>query len=186
MGKVVVAEFVSADGVIEAPSWTAPFWNDDIADFKSPEVADADALLLGRNTYEMFAASWPNHPEEGEYKDKMNSMPKHVATTTRTELEWNATPIPGDLAETVAKLRAEQNLLVFGSATLVDYLRAHNLVDEYRLVVYPVLLGKGARLWNPVEAEATMELIASKVLDNGVILATYRVTEPSVTRPSFD
>ncbi|MET7767108.1 dihydrofolate reductase family protein [Nocardia sp. NPDC005366] len=185
MGKIVVAEFVSADGVIEEPVWTAPYWNDGIAAFKNPEVFDADALLLGRTTYEGFAAAWPNHPEEGDYKERMNSMPKHVATTTLSDLEWNATPITGDLADGIAALRAEQNLLVFGSATLVEFLRAHNLVDEYRLVIYPVVLGSGARLWSPVDAEATLALESSEVLDNGVILATYRVTETSVKRPSF-
>ncbi|WP_067826276.1 dihydrofolate reductase family protein [Nocardia inohanensis] len=184
MGKIVVAEFVSADGIIENPAWTVPFWSDDIAAYKSAEMDDTDALLLGRVTYEGFAAAWPNHPEEGAYKDKMNSMPKHVATA-QPELEWNASRIEGDLAETIGKLKAEQNLLVFGSGRLVDFLRANGLVDEYRLVVYPVLLGQGQRLFNAVDAEATMELAESKTLDNGVILATYRVTSPTVTRPSF-
>lgn len=186
MGKVVVSEFVSADGIIENPAWTVPFWNDGIANFKSPEVFDADALLLGRATYEAFAASWPEHPEEGDYKDRMNAMPKHVATTTATDLTWNATRIEGDVAEAVAKLRAERNLLVFGSGELTDALRAANLVDEYRLVVYPVLLGKGRRLFTDVDAEETLELTGSEVLDNGVILATYKVTAHTVERPSFD
>ncbi|MGV9611774.1 dihydrofolate reductase family protein [Nocardia xishanensis] len=186
MGKVVVSEFVSADGIIENPAWTFPFWNDSIANFKSREVFDADALLLGRTTYEGFAAAWPDHPEEGEYKVRMNSMPKHVATTSLTELAWNADRIEGDVAEGVAKLRAERNLLVFGSGNLINTLRANHLVDEYRLVIYPVLLGKGQRLFDDVEAEDTMELADSEVLGNGVILATYKVTAHSVVRPSFD
>jgi dihydrofolate reductase len=185
MGKIVVAEFVSADGIIENPAWTFPFWTDSIADYKSPEVVESDALLLGRTTYQGFAGAWPDHPEEGDYKDRMNSMPKHVVTTTLSELEWNATRIEGDLAEGIAKLRAEQNLLVFGSGTLVSLLRANQLVDEYRLVIYPVLLGKGLRLFENVDAEDTLELASSEVLDNGVILATYKVTEHSVARPSF-
>lgn len=184
MGKIVVSEFVSLDGIIENPAWTAPFWNDAIADYKSAEMEDTDALLLGRGTYEMFASSWPTHPEEGWYKDKMNSMPKHVASS-QADLEWNATRIEGDLADSIAKLKAEKNLLVFGSAQLVHFLNAHGLVDEYRLVVYPVLLGKGDSLWSSVDAEATLELSESKALDNGVLLSTYRVTAPSVVRPSF-
>lgn len=184
MGKIVVAEFVSLDGIIENPAWTAPFWNDAIADYKSDEMQQVDALLLGRTTYEGFASAWPTHPEEGWYKDKMNSMPKHVASS-QAELEWNATRIEGDLAESIAKLKAEQNLLVFGSGKLVHFLNAHGLVDEYRLVVYPVLLGKGDSLWESVDAEATLELSENKALDNGVLLSTYRVTAPSVVRPTF-
>ncbi|MFJ4658766.1 dihydrofolate reductase family protein [Nocardia sp. NPDC088792] len=184
MGKIVVAEFVSADGIIENPAWTVPYWSDEIAAYKSAELDEADALLLGRTTYEGFAAAWPNHPEEGAYKDKMNAMPKHVVSA-RPELEWNAARIEGDLAESLAELRTEQNLLLFGSGRLVDFLRANNLVDEYRLVVYPVLLGQGLRLWNPVDAEATLALADSKTLGNGVVLATYRVSSPTVTRPTF-
>ncbi|MCM6777554.1 dihydrofolate reductase family protein [Nocardia sp. CDC159] len=185
MGKVVVAEFVSLDGFIQDPAWTAPFWHDRIGDFKSAELQEAEALLLGRSTYQMFAASWPNHPEQGAYKDKMNAMPKYVATTTLTQLEWNAQRIEGEVTEGIAKLRTERNLLVFGSGTLVDYLRAHELVDEYRLVIYPVLLGNGLRLFNLTEVEATLTLNNSQALDNGVLLATYRVSANSVTRPSF-
>ncbi|MVU79968.1 deaminase [Nocardia sp. ET3-3] len=184
MGKIVVAEFVSTDGYIQDPAWTAPYWNDAIAAYKSAELDEADALLLGRTTYQGFAAAWPNHPEEGAYKDKMNSMPKHVMTS-RDGLEWNATRIEGDPAESIGKLRTERNLLLFGSASVVEFLRANGLVDEYHLVVYPVLLGSGLSLWKPVEAEATMELTQSRSLDNGVVLATYKVTSPSVVRPSF-
>ncbi|MGW4631441.1 dihydrofolate reductase family protein [Nocardia sp. NPDC004415] len=176
MGKIVVAEFVSADGIIENPAWTAPYWNDAIGEFKNPEVFDADALLLGRVTYEGFAAAWPAHPEEGEYKDRMNSMPKFVATSTGSELDWNATRIEGDLAESIAKLRAEHDLLVYGSAALVELLRAHDLVDEYRLVVYPVFVGKGLRLFTDVDATAELELTSSETLDNGVQLNVLTVT----------
>ncbi|WP_030514134.1 dihydrofolate reductase family protein [Nocardia sp. NRRL WC-3656] len=185
MGKIVVAEFVSLDGFIQDPLWTAPFWCDGIAKYKSGELEAVDALLLGRTTYQMFAASWPDHPEEGAYKDKMNGMPKYVATDSLRDLEWNAQRIEGDLAAGIAKLRTEQNLLVFGSASLVKYLREHELVDEYRLVVYPVLLGSGLRLFESVEPEATLALAESEVLDNGVVLTTYRVTGNSVVRPSF-
>ncbi|KAF0849576.1 dihydrofolate reductase family protein [Nocardia caishijiensis] len=180
MGKIVVTEFISADGVIENPAWTLPYWNDDIAAFKNPEIFDADALLLGRTTYEGFAAAWPNHPEEGDYKDRMNAMPKFVATSVEGELEWNATRIEGDLAETVAKLRAEQNLLVFGSGAFVEFLRANSLVDEYRLVVYPVLIGKGRRLFTDVDAQATMALTSTETLDNGVQLTVYTVTSAAL------
>ncbi|MEV5648085.1 dihydrofolate reductase family protein [Nocardia sp. NPDC052254] len=185
MGKVVVAEFVSLDGFIQDPSWTAPFWTDGIANYKSGELNGVDALLLGRNTYQMFAASWPEHPEEGAYKDRMNGMPKYVATETLSELEWNANRIEGDVAAAVTKLRTDTDLLVFGSASLVKYLREHQLVDEYRLVVYPVLLGSGVRLFESVDPEATLALAESEVLDNGVLLTTYRVTDNSVVRPSF-
>lgn len=185
MGKIVVAEFVSLDGFVQDPSWTAPYWNDRIAAYKSAELEAVDALLLGRSTYQMFATSWPNHPEEGAYKDKMNSMPKYVATESLSELDWNARRIEGELADGIAKLRADHDLLVFGSASLVKFLRENELVDEYRLVVYPVLLGSGLRLFEAVEPEATLNLAESEVLDNGVVLSTYRVTANSVERPNF-
>lgn len=175
MGKIIVSEFISADGIIENPAWTAPYWNDVIGDFKNPEVFDADALLLGRTTYEAFAAAWPEHPENGEYKDRMNSMPKFVASSA-TDLAWNATRIDGDLAEAIGKLRAENDLLVFGSGTLVKFLRANNLVDEYRLVVYPVHIGSGLRLFTDVDTQATLELTSSETLANGVQLNVLAVT----------
>ncbi|MGI1849556.1 dihydrofolate reductase family protein [Rhodococcus sp. SJ] len=187
MGKVTVTEFVSADGIMENPAWTFPYWNDTIAAFKDAELNEADALLLGRTTYQEFAAVWPDHPgEDDASKAQMNDIPKHVATTTLTELEWNATRIEGDVAEGIRALKAEKNLLVMGSGSLVEFLRSQGLVDEYRLAVYPVLVGSGRRLFDSVEAQATLDLRDCKVLDNGVLLLVYSVVSDTVAVPDFD
>lgn len=186
MGKVTVTEFVSADGVMENPAWTFPYWNDTIAAFKDAELNEADALLLGRTTYQEFAAVWPDHPgEDDASKTQMNDIPKFVATTSLAELEWNATRIEGDVAQGVRALKAEKNLLVMGSGSFVGFLRRHSLVDEYRLVVYPVLVGSGRRLFDPAEVQATLDLRDCKVLDNGVLLLDYTVVSDAVTLPDF-
>jgi dihydrofolate reductase len=172
MGKVVVTMFYSLDGVMEEPAWTFPYWNDEIAAFKGSEFEALDAHLLGRVTYEGFAEAWP--PREGEPgADTMNNMPKHVATTTLKNLEWNNSHIlEGDLTEAVNKLKAqyEGDILVAGSATLVNSLLERNLVDEIRLLVYPVVLGKGKRLFT---TEAKLKLIETKTFSSGVVLLRY-------------
>ncbi len=175
--RVVVTEFVSLDGVFESPSWTAPYWNDEIAAFKASEMASADALLLGRVTYEGFAAVWLSSTEDGA--PEMNAVPKHVATTplTQDDLDqtgWNARRLDGEVAEAVRALRAEPggDLLVYGSARLVQTLTRAGLVDEYRLLVYPVVLGAGRRLF---ETEpATLDLVEARPVGSGVTALVYR------------
>ncbi|MFN8377671.1 MAG: dihydrofolate reductase family protein [Anaerolineae bacterium] len=173
MRKIVVTEFVSLDGVVEHPVWTVPYWNDEIASFKGEEQLATGALLLGRVTYEGFAAAWPNSKDEGA--DQMNSMPKYVVTNTLTNLEWNNShPISGDAVEGIKRLQQESgpDLLVYGSATLVQTLVQHDLVDSYRLLVYPVVLGTGKRLFQH-GTTATLRLVESKAFSTGVTALLY-------------
>ena len=159
MRKVVVSEFVTLDGVMEDPSWTFQFSSEEQQKFKFDELAASDTLLLGRVTYEGFAAAWPNMMEQyggprraelGEYADMMNGYPKYVVSTTLEEpLEWNnSTLIVGDVAEEVSRLKQQpgKDILIFGSGDLVDTLMRRDLIDDYRLMVFPVVLGSGQRL----------------------------------------
>ena len=177
MRKVVVSEFVSLDGVFEAPSWTVPFRSEEGEAFKLAELRAADALLLGRVTYDGFAAAWPGMAEQtGEYGAMMNAYPKHVVSTTLQEAEWNnSTIIDGDVAEAVAGLKEQpgRDILVFGSGRLVGTLIDHNLIDEYRLLVFPVVLGTGQRLF-PEGRGATLHLVEAKPFRSGVVALTYR------------
>jgi dihydrofolate reductase len=143
--------------------------------FKLQEVLEAGAHLIGRVTYESFAGAWPERT--GEFADKMNSMPKYVVTTTLDELEWdNSTPIKGDVAEEVTKLKQQDGgpILVAGSRTLVHTLMEHDLIDEYRLMVFPVVLGSGKRLFPESPDRTKLELVDTKTFDTGVQVHTYR------------
>jgi len=185
--RVIVSEFVSLDGVIEDPGgagefdrggWSFRFDRGPEGDkFKFDELAAADALLLGRKTYEGFAAAWPQMEEQtGEYGAWMNGYPKHVASRTlREPLEWNATLIGEDLAEEVSKLKQQdgKDILIFGSGDLVNTLMEHDLIDEYRLMVFPVVVGKGKRLFGDAGETKDMRLVDTKSLGSGVIVLTY-------------
>lgn len=185
MRKVIVSEFMSLDGVIEAPGpahdfkhagWTMPYWGDDIAAFKKAELFAADALLLGRKTYEGFAAAWPKMQDPEGFADRMNGLPKYVATTTLKKLEWNNSHVlQGDVAPAVGKLKREsgKDILVAGSGRLAQALLRHGLVDEYTLLVYPVVLGEGQRLFE-AGAQAKLELIESRPFKSGVAAQRYR------------
>ncbi|MGI0156822.1 MAG: dihydrofolate reductase family protein, partial [Thermoplasmata archaeon] len=151
-----MTEFMTLDGVVEAPGgepthphagWTMPYGVPELFAYKLRETLDAESLLLGRVTYEGFAVAWPER--EGEFADKMNSMPKHVVTGRLHELGWNATPLTGDVPAAVSGLKANAGgpILVAGSATLVRTLLAHGLVDELRLMVFPVMIGSGLRVF---------------------------------------
>jgi dihydrofolate reductase len=184
MGRIVVTEFVSLDGVMEAPggedfkykAWTFEFdRGEDGNQFKLDETLEAEALLLGRVTYEGFAAAWPSRDDE--FADKFNTMPKYVVSSTLVEPEWNnSTVLKGDVAEEVAKLRQEQDgdVVVHGSAQLVQTLIEHDLVDELRLMVFPVVLGGGKRLFDETSDKKALQLVDSKVVGDGVAILTYR------------
>lgn len=184
MGRVVVTEFVSLDGVMEAPGgepgyrhtgWVATFLDEGQFQYKLDEVFAQEALLLGRTTYEGFAEAWP--PREGEFADKMNSMPKYVASTTLQKAEWNnSTVLEGDAMAAVAKLKRELagDMLVVGSRTLVNALKQHDLVDEYRLMVFPVILGSGMRIFDETVDATTLKLVDTHPLQNGAVVLTYR------------
>jgi dihydrofolate reductase len=185
MGRIVVTEFVSLDGVVEDPGgaedfehggWSFEFDRGDEGDkFKLDETLDAEAQLLGRVTYQGFAAAWPSR--EGEFADKFNSMPKYVVSSTLDEAEWNnSTVLSGDVVEEVTKLKQELDgvILIAGSVQLVQTLTEHDLVDEYRLMVFPVVLGSGKRLFGETSEKKTLRLTDSKqVGSDGVTILTY-------------
>jgi dihydrofolate reductase len=186
MGKIVVTEFVSLDGVIEDPGgaedykhggWTFEIDRGDEGNrFKLDELVEADAQLLGRVTYEGFAAAWPEREDPMGFAEKMNSMPKYVVSSTLQEASWNnSTILSGDLADEVAKLHREIDgvILVAGSAQLVQGLLEHDLVDELRLMVFPVVLGEGKRLFGDVTEKKPLRLIGSKIYGDGVAVQTY-------------
>jgi dihydrofolate reductase len=185
MGNVVVSEFVTLDGVFEDPGgaegferggWAFQFERGEEGDrFKLDEVMASDALLLGRTTFEGFAEAWPSR--EGEFADKFNGMPKYVVSSTLKEPQWNnSTVVGGDVAARIAELKREHadDILVNGSGQLVATLLEHGLVDELRLMVYPVLLGAGKRLFAD-GGRSSLRLVDTKpVGPEGVVILTYR------------
>ena len=187
MGKLAVSEFMSLDGIIEDPGgaegyaqggWSFRNPTPDGDQFKLTELRDADVLLLGRVTYQGFAAAWPAMEDTtGEYGKKMNGLPKVVVSTTLTEATWkNSTILSGDVPAGVAELkrRFDGDVLVFASATLVDTLREHDLVDEYRLMVHPVVLGRGKRMFKEGAAGTGLKLAECRNVGPDVLLLTYR------------
>jgi len=176
MRKVVVTMFVSLDGVMEEPAWTMPYWNDEIAKFKLDELMATDTHLLGRVTYQGFAAAWPSRTDEQGFADRMNSLPKYVVSTTLEKVEWNNSRlIKANVAEEVSKLKQQpgQDILVAGSATLVQTLMHHDLIDEYRLLTYPVVLGSGKRLFRD-GSKAALKLVETRAFSSGVVLLRYQ------------
>jgi dihydrofolate reductase len=184
MRRIVAAEYLSLDGVTEDPGpagdfkyrgWTSPYWNDELSDHQSELLFASDALLLGRVTYEEFVASWPLRSGD-PFTDKMNSMAKFVASTTLSEpLEWNSTLLTGDVADEVAALKQQpgQDLLIYGSGQLVSTLMQHNLIDVYRLMLYPLVLGIGKRFFKDGIDKTTLTLSDTKTTATGVVVLTY-------------
>jgi dihydrofolate reductase len=184
MRKVIVTEFVSLDGIMEDPGgaesykyggWSMPY---DTGMYKFDELFASDAQLLGRVTYQGFSKAWPTMEGTGEFGERMNSMPKYVVSTTlkESELKWNNSHlIKGNLVGEVSRLKQQpgQDILVAGSARLVQSLVKQDLVDEYHLLVYPLVLGSGKRLFADVD-KATLKLIEAKPLDSGVVLFIYQ------------
>jgi dihydrofolate reductase len=175
---IVVSEFLTLDGVFEAPGgeyhpdgkggWTFSAFSPELGAYKQAELEDADALLLGRVTYEHFAAAWPEMTDDTGLADRMNGLPKHVVSTTLSKpLAWNATPVddPAGLSG---------NLLVFGSGELVHALLRRGLVDELRLQVFPVLLGSGRKLFRDGIGTGDLELAGERLFPNGVVALEYR------------
>jgi dihydrofolate reductase len=187
MRKVVASEFVSLDGVMEDPGgaekfvhggWTMPYWSDEIGQFKFEELKAADALLLGRVTYEGFAAAWPTMTDTGEFGELMNNLPKLVASTTLERADWNnSTIIRGNVPEEVARLKQQpgQNMLIGGSARLIQSLLEHDLIDEFLLLVYPVVLGSGKRLFGEQRTKTPLKLVESRPFGSGVIAMVYQL-----------
>jgi dihydrofolate reductase len=177
--KVIASEFVSLDGVMEEPGWTFQFSSEEQDQFKFDELAASDALLLGRLTYEGFAAAWPQMEEQtGEYGAWMNGYPKYVASTTLEEpLEWNnSNLIQGNVAEEVSRLKQQpgKDILIFGSGDLVNMLMQHDLIDEYRIMVFPVVVGSGKCLFGDGSDTKVLELVETKTFGSGVVVLTYQ------------
>jgi len=184
MGRIVVTEFISLDGVIEAPGggedykhggWTFEIDRGDEGNqFKLDETMSSAALLLGRRTYEGFAAAWPER--DGEFADKFNAMPKYVVSSTLRDPEWtNSTVLSGDVVDEITKLKKEQDgdIVVHGSARLVQSLIENDLVDELRLMVFPVVLGTGKRLFGETTDKKRLRLSSSTVVGDGVAIQVY-------------
>ena len=184
MGSIVVSEFVSLDGVMQAPGGGEDYehagWTFEIArgeegdSFKLKETLDAEALLLGRVTYEGFAAAWPSM--QGGFADKFNGMPKYVVSSTLKAPEWNnSTVLAGDVVEEVTGLRErlEGEIVVHGSAQLAQTLLEHDLIDELALMVFPVVLGSGKRLFGATSAKKPLRLEDSRIVGDGVAILTY-------------
>jgi dihydrofolate reductase len=184
MGRIVVTEFASLDGVMEAPGGGEDFehggWSFEIArgeegdKFKLDETLASEALLLGRVTYEGFAEAWPTRTDE--FADKFNSMPKYVVSSTLENPEWNnSTVLKGDVVDAVSKLKGEVDgdIVVHGSAQLVHTLIDNDLVDELRLMVFPVVLGKGKRVFGETSDKKSLKLSDSKTVGDGVAILVY-------------
>jgi dihydrofolate reductase len=188
MGRIVVTEFVSLDGVMEDPGgsedfkyggWSFEYSRGEEGDrFKLEETMDAAAMLLGRVTYEGFAAAWPDREDEAGFADKFNSMPKYVVSSTLSDPEWNNSTViePGEgLAERIARLRDQHDgdVVVAGSAQLVHWLLENDLVDELRLMVFPVVLGQGKRVFGETTDKKPLKLTRSQTVGDGVAILVY-------------
>jgi dihydrofolate reductase len=187
MRKLIASECVTLDGVIENPDWTLRFMGEEQQYYKFDELAASDPLLLGRTTYEEFAAAWPSMMEQyhgprqaelGEYAEMMNGYPKHVVSRTLQEpLEWNnSTPVRGNVAERVLRLKRQpgKDILLFGSAQLVNALMRDDLNDEYRLMIFPIIVESGRRLFEHGLEETVLRLVDTTTFGSGVVVLTYR------------
>jgi dihydrofolate reductase len=180
MRKVVAVELVSLDGVMESPEeWAFSYSNDEMEEANASGMAASDALLLGRVTYEQMAAYWPNQPGGVPMVDYINSVPKYVVSTTLEEpLEWNnSTLIEGDVAEEIVRLKQQpgETITILGSGALVLSLLRGDLIDELRLMVHPLIVGGGKRLFE--DGRQALELVDSKTFGTGVVYLAYQLPE---------
>ena len=192
MGTLTIATFVTLDGIMQAPGgpdedrdggfghggWSFPYFSVDMGDVISNVFANAECFLLGRRTYEIFAASWPNFPDTADpVASSLNTLPKYVVSTTLEKAEWEPTTIiRGDVPAEVAELKQRHSgeIQVHGSAGLAQTLHAHGLIDEYRLFIEPIVLGTGKRLFEPGAAPTSLRLVDSKAMDKGTMMAIYQ------------
>jgi len=186
MRKVIVSEYVTLDGVMVDPGggegtkhggWSFQFWSEEAAKFKFDELFASDALLLGRVTYQGFAKAWPSMTDEQGFADRMNSLPKFVVSRTLEKLEWNnSKPIKGNIAEEVSKLKQQpgQDILIAGSVELIHTLMQHDLIDEYRLMVHPVVVGSGKRLFKDKTDMKVLKLVDTKTFSSGIVVLSYQ------------
>ncbi|HEX2620187.1 MAG TPA: dihydrofolate reductase family protein [Phototrophicaceae bacterium] len=185
MRKIVVSTYVTLDGVVEAPhTWHFRSNRDQVeANYVRDVLFESDALLMGRETYEVFAPVWSSRtaaddePGSEGFNDRINSLPKYVASTTLEEpLQWNSTLIVGDVAQEVARLKAlpGKNILMYGCGPVANLLMQHELVDELQLWVYPIVMGKGAHFFTDASTFPPLKLIDTKVFTSGIVVLTYK------------
>ena len=182
MRKLVVSEYVTLDGVMENPGggWSFQFWNEEAAKYKYDELFASDALLLGRVTYEGFAAAWPTMTGTGEFGERMNSLPKYVVSTTLSEVTWNNSRlIKENIVEEISRLKQQEgkDILVGGSADLVHTLMQHDLVDEYKLMVHPIVVGNGKRLFKEGSEKKVLKLVETEAFSSGIVILSYEPTK---------
>ncbi len=178
MRKIVAGLFITVDGVVEAPEqWQFPYYNEEMAETVSAQMAAADTMLLGRKTYEVFAAFWPNQSGDVPFAEYINNTPKLVASRTLKSVAWqNSTLITGDVSDHLRRLKSEPggDISITGSGTLVGSLLRANVLDELRLLVHPVLVGSGQRLFEESAGRVPLELVESRTFSTGVLYLTYR------------
>jgi dihydrofolate reductase len=187
MRRVVAVEYVTLDGVMQDPGgvgeiahggWSNAYFNDELAKYQTEQLLSSDALLLGRITFQGFAAAWPSmEATEGEFAVRMNRLPKFVASRSLTEpLVWNGKLLKGDVPQAVDTLKQQpgDDILIYGSGELVTALTPHNLIDEYRLMVFPVVLGTGKRLFRESAGKSPLKNVDARTTSTGVVILTYR------------
>ena len=178
MRKLIESTFVSLDGVVESPQqWALPFWGDEHRRYATQQLADCDAFLFGRVTYEQFAASWPQRTGD-PYYDRVNSLPKFVVSSTLREVGWNATVLEGEAGAAIRSLKAQSgaNIIKYGTSALDRTLMPERLIDEIRVLVFPIVVGSGRRLYEGIDVNRLgLELTSSKTFSNGVTALNYVV-----------
>jgi dihydrofolate reductase len=178
MRKIVAGLLVSLDGVTEAPEkWSAPYFNDEVGQEIASQMARADTLLLGRRTYQELAAYWPDRGSDVQFADYMNTTPKLVVSTTLKSLQWNnSTLLTGDVAEQLSKVKQQpgKDISITGSATVVGWLLRQGLLDELRLLLHPIVVGDGSRLFQDGGEQIPLELVGSQAFSTGVVLLVYQ------------
>lgn len=197
MRKLVVSEFLTLDGVMEDPGgaeefeyggWSLDYFNEEYLKFKYEELLAADALLLGRKTYEIFAEAWPSHTDSASFANAMNSMPKYVVSRKMKKLTWeNSIIIKGDLTKEIENLKKQpgKNILVLGSGQLVRTLLQLSLVDEMHLMIHPIILGKGKRLFESLPGSRSLKLKKAIAFNSGIVVFSYLSVPVKETREFY-
>lgn len=185
MRKIIATEFLTLDGVMEDPGgaekskhggWSGHYWNEEMQKYKHDELFATDALLLGRVTYEGFAAAWPSMTDEDGFADRMNGLPKYVVSETLEHAEWNhSILIKEKVVEQISQLKQEsgKNIVIHGSGKLIHSLLPYGLIDEFRLMVFPIALGGGKRLFKETADSNRFKLLETKTFETGVIVLHY-------------
>ena len=176
MRKIIVSTYITLNGVIESPqNWLFPFWSEEIEKYATDQLWASDALLMGRETYQIFADSWPTRP--GEFAARMNNLPKYVVSTTLEKAEWNnSTLIKGNVAEEVARLKQQpgQDILIYGAGDLARTLLHHGLLDELRFWICPVVVGSGEHLFKTATDVPALKLVETRPFNTGVVILSYQ------------